>query len=67
LANLTADKQRVKVDPAGAAAFGIVLDEASFERCTLDPVAFQSAPKPIDTRDLTLSAYAVALICINDR
>jgi hypothetical protein len=67
LANLTAQDQAASVSHEGARAFGIVLDEHSFEAATADPAAFQAAPRPIDATQLVLRAYAVALICIDDR
>ena len=67
LANMTAQVQTASVVHAGAGAFGVVLDEASFEQATTAPTAFQTEVKPIDTPRLVLRAYAVALICINDR
>ena len=50
----------------GADPYGIVLDETSFERAATDPAGFQRDVAPIDTRKLTLHAYAVALVCVND-
>jgi len=67
LANMTAQEQSVSVAHAGAGPFGIVLDEASFERATTEPAAFQADVRSLDTSKLALGAYAVALICINDR
>jgi hypothetical protein len=67
LANVTAQDQAVSVPHAGAPAYGIVLDEDSFEEATSAPAAFQSSPQPIDTMRLVLRAYAVALICFEDR
>jgi hypothetical protein len=66
LANLTALDQRVRVDHTGVAPYGIVLDETSFERAATDPIGFQTDVHPIDTQDLALRPYAVALVCIND-
>jgi hypothetical protein len=66
LVNLTAREQCVRVDAAGVDPYGIVLDEASFERAVTDPVGFQTAVRPVDVGDLTLRAYAVALVCLND-
>jgi D-apionolactonase len=66
IANMSAHDQPVRVAHTGAAAFGIVLDETSFERATTEPAAFQAGVKPLDTQKLALRAYAVALICIND-
>ena len=57
----------MSVAHAGAGPFGIVLDETSFERAAIEPAAFQAAVKSLDTGNLALGAYAVALICINDR
>jgi len=67
LANLTAQVQVVSVSHDGARAVGIVLDEGSFDEATAAPAAFQESPHPIDTTRLVLRAYAVALICIDDR
>ncbi|WP_213953512.1 hypothetical protein [Variovorax sp. dw_954] len=67
LANMTAKDQLVSVSHHGEEPFGIVLDEASFDEATTQPASFESEVKPIDTRKLALSAYAVALVCINDR
>jgi hypothetical protein len=67
LANMTAQDQAVNVAHAGASPFGIVLDETSFERATTDPTAFQAGVEALPTAALALRAYAVALICINDR
>jgi hypothetical protein len=64
---MTAQDQSVGVTHAGGAPFGIVIDEKTFERATTEPAAFQAEVKPLDTSRLVLSAYAVALICINDR
>ena len=51
----------------GAGAFGIVLDETSFEQATTEPAAFQAGVKTLATAPMALRAYAVALVCINDR
>ena len=67
LANMTAQEQSVSVAHAGAGPFGIVLDETTFEQATTEPAAFQADVKSLDTSRLALRAYAVALICINDR
>jgi hypothetical protein len=67
LANMTAQAQQVHVNHAGARPFGIVLDEASFERATTAPAAFQAGVRALDLNKLQLSAFAVALVCINDR
>jgi hypothetical protein len=67
LANMTAHDQSVSVAHTGAGPFGIVLDETSFEQATTEPAAYQSNVKSLDTGKLALGAYAVALICINDR
>jgi len=67
VANMTAHDQSVTVSHAGVRPFGIVLDEASFERATTEPAAFQADVESLDMRRLALRAYAVALICISDR
>jgi D-apionolactonase len=67
LANTTAQKQAVHVAHGGGNAVGIVLDESSFARATTDPFGFQGDPRPIDLARLSLGAYAVALVCVNDR
>jgi len=67
LANSTAQKQSVRVAHGGGSAVGIVLDKSSFARATTDPLGFQGEPRPIDLARLSLGAYAVALVCINDR
>src|SRR5205085_1395405 len=66
LANMTAQVQTASVAPVGADAFGMVLDEGSFEQATTAPAAFQAAVKPIDTSRVLLRGYAVALICLAD-
>jgi hypothetical protein len=67
LANMTAKARQVRVNHAGARPFGIVLDEASFERATTAPSAFQTDVRTLDLRKLELGAFAVALVCVNDR
>ena len=67
LANMTAQAQSVRLKHAGAQPFGIVLDEASFERATTAPVAFQADFRALDLSRLELGAYAVALVCVPDR
>src|SRR6185312_12295301 len=67
LANMTAQVQTASLTHAGSGAFGIVLDEASFEQATRAPAAFQADVRPIDTTRLVLRPYAVALVCIDDR
>ncbi|MDQ6675418.1 MAG: hypothetical protein M3069_32605 [Chloroflexota bacterium] len=52
---------------AGTGPFGIVLDQTSLQRATTQPAAFQADVRSLDTLKLALGAYAVALICINDR
>jgi hypothetical protein len=67
LANMTASTQTTHLNHAGARPFGIVLDEASFERATTAPAAFQAGVRALDLDKLQLGAFAVALVCINDR
>ena len=66
LANITPQKQTVRVAHGGGDAVGIVLDESTFAQATTDPFGFQGNPRPVNTARLSLGAYAVALICIND-
>jgi hypothetical protein len=67
LANATAQKQEVRVAHQGREPFGIVLDEASFDRATTDPAGFQADTRALNLSRLVLDAYAVALVCITDR
>ena len=67
LANMTAQARHVQVNHSGARPFGIVLDEASFERATTAPASFQAEVQTIALRELRLGAFAVALVCISDR
>ena len=57
----------MSVAHVGSGPFGIVLDETSFERATTAPAAFQAEVNSLDAGRLALRAYAVMLICINDR
>lgn len=67
LANLTAQTQTVTLDGiAGRAAFAGVLDETSFERAVTDPLKFQGRHAEVKAGKVTLKAYAVAWVCIND-
>ncbi|MEO7337646.1 MAG: hypothetical protein ABIV63_13795 [Caldimonas sp.] len=66
-ANMTSREQIVQVSGAGAQAIGIVLDESTFHEATTAPAAFLESPRPIDVSRILLRAYAVALICIDDR
>ena len=66
LANMTAQDQTVRVAHGGTRPSGIVLDEASFEQATTEPAAFEAGVKPLDLERLRLTAYAVALVCIED-
>jgi hypothetical protein len=65
LANLTAQRQSVKLSGAQGALFGTMLDEDSFVTATTDPRGFQNGWKSLNTA-LTLKPYAVAIISIND-
>jgi hypothetical protein len=67
LANITAQEQAVRIAHSGGAAFATVLDEASFEKATADPRAFQKNWKALASPQVTLGAYGVAWVCINDR
>jgi hypothetical protein len=67
LANLTAQDQPVTLAHDAGALFAAMLDEASFEQATADPLAFQKTRKPLAAPKLTLKAYAVAIVCLNDK
>ena len=66
LANLTAQDQTVMLAHGGSAMFALTLDEASFEKATIDPRGFEAGYKPLATPKLKLAAYAVAVVCVND-
>jgi hypothetical protein len=66
LANLTAQDQTVSLAHAGSALFALTLDEASFEKATIDPRGFEASHKRLDTPKLKLTAYAMAVVCVND-
>lgn len=66
LANLTAHDQTVTLAHNGGAMFAATLDEASFEKATTDPIAFEASYKSLGAPNLTLKAYAVGIVCIND-
>jgi len=67
LANLTADKQTVSLSGASGKTFALMLDEGSFATATTAPGKFQGSwqARAAGMR-LTLSAYAVAVVSIND-
>ena len=67
LANLTAQDQTVTLAHEGGAMFAATLDETSFEKATTDPIAFEASCKPLAAPKLTLKAYAVGIVCINDK
>jgi hypothetical protein len=67
LANLTAQDQPVTLAHDAGTLFAAMLDEASFEQATADPLAFQKNRKPLAAPKLTLKAYAVAIVCLNDK
>lgn len=66
LANLTADDQKVAIQHSGSAMFGSILDERNFEKATTDPRGFQRSAKPLAQSTLTLKAYAVGILAIDD-
>ena len=66
LANRTADLQKVNLSGATGAAFAAVLDEDSFAIATTDPAKFQGSWKAVGASGLTLGAYAVAIVSINN-
>jgi hypothetical protein len=65
LANLTADTQIVRIDGAGPAMIGALLDENTFETATTDPWRFQQSWKAIG-QSVTLAPYAVAILAVSD-
>ena len=65
LANLTAGNQTVKLSDLRGTLFGTTLDENSFVMATTDPQRFQKSWRPMSST-LALTAYAVAIISIND-
>jgi hypothetical protein len=67
LANMTARDQAVTLAHQGAGLFGVMLDESSFDKATTDPRGFQKGWSALSTPKLKLGAYAVALLCINDK
>jgi len=71
IANLTATTQRVQVrgdrSKGSGKPYGIVLDDASFERATTAPAAFAGDVRPLALDRLALGPYAVVLACIPDR
>jgi len=67
IANLTDQDQRIAVHGAGGTMYGAMLDEHSFATATTDPRRFQATYSLVkDPSKLTLKAYAVAIIGIND-
>ncbi|MBI1395115.1 MAG: hypothetical protein GC151_03970 [Betaproteobacteria bacterium] len=67
LANRTAATQTVQLDGlAGRSAFVGVLDETSFDAATREPFRFQAKRRAVSGGKLSLKAYGVAWICVND-
>jgi hypothetical protein len=67
LANLTAQEQAVTLAHNAGAMFAATLDETSFDQATADPLGFQKSRKALATPKLTLGAYAVGIVCLNDK
>ncbi len=67
LANLTAQEQAVTLAHNAGAIFAATLDETSFDQATADPLGFQKNRKALAAPELTLKAYAVAIVCLNDK
>ncbi|MFM7523592.1 MAG: hypothetical protein ACKO4M_05430, partial [Betaproteobacteria bacterium] len=66
LANLTAEKQTIRLKGVGAQASIGVLDAASFAEATSAPIAFRKRSRWLGSgNELVLDAYAVA--CIFER
>ncbi|HSW22744.1 MAG TPA: hypothetical protein VLJ62_08250, partial [Burkholderiaceae bacterium] len=70
LANLTAERQSVRVAAGQGAALGAMvgalLDEHTFDVATAHPVRFQNSLEPMADR-VTLEPYAVAIVAVSDR
>jgi hypothetical protein len=66
LANLTARDQTVRIAHSGGATFAATLDEVSFEQATASPRAFQKNWRALASPLVTLGAYGVAWVCVND-
>jgi D-apionolactonase len=66
LANLTADRQQVRITAGDGAMIGALLDENSFEMATAQPRQFQNSWKPMG-QQITLGPYAVAILAVNDQ
>jgi hypothetical protein len=47
--------------------FAATLDETSFDQATADPLGFQKSRKALAAPKLTLGAYAVGIVCLNDK
>jgi hypothetical protein len=66
LANLTSEKQTVRMAGLKGETFFGVLDETSFVQATTDPQGFQATYAPLDGKSITLGSYAVAFMSVND-
>jgi hypothetical protein len=67
LANLSAQDQTVTLAHEGGALSAAMLDETSFEKATTDPIGFEASYRSLAAPTLTLKAYAVGIVCINDK
>lgn len=66
LANLTAERQNVKLSGLkGASAVG-VLDQDSFVSASTDPKGFQAEWRSLSGKSLALGPYAVAFVSVDD-
>jgi hypothetical protein len=69
LANLTAERQHVRIAASHGATLGAMvgalLDEHSFDVATAHPVRFQNSWKAMGEQ-LTLEPYAVAIVAVSD-
>jgi D-apionolactonase len=67
VANLTSQEQMVAIHGVKGAVYATTLDEQSFVRATTDPRGFQGTYSLVkDPAKLRLTAYAVAILSIND-
>lgn len=66
LANLTSEKQTVAVSGTKGKMFAGIIDESSFVAATTDPKAFETQWRALAAPTVTLGAYGVAFVAIND-
>jgi hypothetical protein len=68
LANAGTASKKVQISaPQAGKMIAGCLDETSFDRACQSPEDFQTEWRSLNNGEITLSAYAVAFICINDK